>query len=94
MHMQRPKLRITQTIEPDGVFRMILSAVKFSAVKRLTNFGAWAEAGAKTSTQRATDIWTKNLEGFQDPVHCDTAASNIDAFIEMRKQKGGAFPQE
>ncbi len=70
------------------------SAFYAPLVSDLTNFGAWTEAGAKTSTQRATDIWTKNLKDFQDPVHGDTAASNIDAFIEMRKQKGGAFPQE
>ncbi|MEP5155467.1 trimethylamine methyltransferase family protein [Planktotalea sp.] len=70
------------------------SAFYAPLVSDLTNFGAWTEAGAKTATERATDIWTKNLEEFRTPAHGDTAADNIGAFIERRKEEGGAFPQE
>lgn len=70
------------------------SAFYAPLVSDLTNFGAWTEAGSKTSTQRATDIWTQNLADFKDPEHGASAASNIEAFIETRKQQGGAFPQE
>jgi len=70
------------------------SAFYAPLVSDLMNFGAWTEAGAKTSTQRATDIWSQNLAEFKDPEHGASAASNIEAFIENRRQKGGAFPQE
>lgn len=63
-------------------------------VADLTNFGAWTEAGAQTSAQRATDIWTKNLAEFQDPPHGARAASALEAFVETRKKAGGAAPQE
>ena len=64
------------------------SAFYAPLVSDLTNFGAWSEAGAKTSTQRATDIWTQNLAKFKGPEHGALAASNIEAFIETRKQQG------
>ena len=70
------------------------SAFYAPLVADLTNFGGWTEAGAQTSTQRATDIWTRNLADFTDPAGGAQAAGNIEAFIAARKQAGGAFPQE
>lgn len=70
------------------------SAFYAPLVSDLSNFGTWSEAGARTSTQRATDIWTKVLAEFEDPAHGPAAASNLDGFVETRKQAGGAFPQE
>ncbi|PVH28842.1 trimethylamine methyltransferase family protein [Pararhodobacter oceanensis] len=69
------------------------SAFYAPLVSDLTNFGAWSEAGAQTSTQRATEIWTKDLAQFQNPTHGASADERLAPFIETRKQQGGAYPQ-
>lgn len=63
-------------------------------VADLSNFGTWEEAGAQTSAARATAIWKRNLAEFENPKQGDRAASNVAAFVEDRKNQGGAFPQE
>lgn len=88
-------------VEPGGHFfatqhtmERYQSAFYAPLVTDLTNFGAWSDAGGLTSTQRATDIWTRNLAEFKNPTHGDQAASNIAVYIADHKAQGGAFPQE
>ncbi|MEP0940197.1 MAG: trimethylamine methyltransferase family protein [Rhizobiaceae bacterium] len=61
-------------------------------VADLSNFGAWSEAGAKTSTDRATDIWRQILQEFKAPDHAEEAGERIAGYIVDHMAKGGAAP--
>lgn len=56
-----------------------------------SNFGSWTEAGSKTATERATEVWKRKLEEFAAP---DTGGMEdaLDAFIAQRTAEGGAEP--
>jgi trimethylamine--corrinoid protein Co-methyltransferase len=56
------------------------------------NYGAWAEAGGKSATERAAQLWQDKLAAFQPPA-MDTAVSEaLTAFVERRRGEGGALP--
>lgn len=61
-------------------------------VADLSNFGSWSEAGALTSTQRATGIWKATLQDFQLPAHGGDAAERVARYIEDHTAAGGAAP--
>lgn len=61
-------------------------------VADLRNFGSWNEAGALTSTQRATALWKQTLQSFQPPAHSADAAERIALYIEEHTAAGGAAP--
>ncbi len=63
-------------------------------VADLSNFGAWEDAGSKTSAERATAIWKSNLDNFNSPIGGEQAAENTATFIANRKKAGGALPQD
>lgn len=61
-------------------------------VADLSNHGAWFDAGAQTSTERATRIWKKTLETFVPPSDSGAVRSRISEFIEDGRARGGATP--
>lgn len=63
-------------------------------VADLSNYGAWAEAGAKTADQRATAIWKQKLADFTPPPACEGVADLLDAFVQDRINSGGAQPED
>lgn len=58
-----------------------------------SNFGAWTEAGAKTSTERATGIWQEKLARFSPPPAVAGCDELLAPFIERRTAEGGAAPE-
>lgn len=60
----------------------------------LSNFGAWTEAGAKTSTERSIAMWKQILEEFQPPAHSAEAMERVAGYVEAGKARGGAKPPE
>ena len=57
-----------------------------------SNFGQWEEAGSRTATERAADLWPRVLADFQAP-HVDrSVVEAIEDYIARRTQEGGADP--
>ena len=56
------------------------------------NYGAWAEAGARTATERATGVWRATLAAFQPPALDGAVDEALRAFVERRRREGGAPP--
>lgn len=63
-------------------------------VADLNNFGSWTEAGSKTSSQRATEVWKKNLAEFVQPTTGPDAVERLMPYIEKATAEGGASPLE
>lgn len=61
-------------------------------VADLQNFGAWEEAGSKTSAMRATAIWKQVLANFKAPKTGQHVADRIADFIATKTAAGGAPP--
>lgn len=61
-------------------------------VADLQNFGAWTEAGEKTSTERARDVWKGIVAGFEPPASCEGVEDRIRPAIECWTSEGGAPP--
>ena len=59
-----------------------------------SNFGQWAEAGAKTATERAHDIWKRKLAEFEPPPVDASVAEALDDFVASRTARGGASPMD
>jgi trimethylamine--corrinoid protein Co-methyltransferase len=57
------------------------------------NYGAWADAGAKTVTERAAVLWRETLASFQPPPMDAAVREELDAFVARRRGEGGASPQ-
>lgn len=56
------------------------------------NYGAWAEAGGKTATDRAAALWRSTLAAFEPPPLDVAVRDALDAFVERRRSEGGAAP--
>ena len=56
------------------------------------NYGAWAEAGAKSATERAAQLWQDTLAAFQPPAVDPAVSEALTAFVERRRREGGALP--
>ncbi|MBS0364610.1 MAG: trimethylamine methyltransferase family protein [Proteobacteria bacterium] len=56
------------------------------------NFGAWAEAGAHTATERAGVVWRETLAAFQPPPMEPAVLEQLSAYVERRRSEGGAPP--
>jgi trimethylamine--corrinoid protein Co-methyltransferase len=56
------------------------------------NFGSWQEAGSRTASQRATDIWHATLQGFTAPGLDPAVEEELAAFVARRRAEGGAAP--
>ena len=61
-------------------------------VADLNNFGAWTEAGSRTSTDRAVDVWQSILRDYEQPDGCAEAAQRLQPYIEKAAAAGGAQP--
>ncbi len=59
-----------------------------------SNFGQWAEAGAKTSTERAHAIWKRKLAEFEPPPADPGVVEALDDFVARRTAAGGASPMD
>ena len=57
-----------------------------------SNYGQWEEAGARTATERAHDLWQQVLARFEPPPADPGTVEAIDAFIARRVEEGGAAP--
>jgi trimethylamine--corrinoid protein Co-methyltransferase len=58
-----------------------------------SNFGAWSDAGSRTATQRARDVWKKKIAGFEPPAGSAEIAEVLDSYIAGRRASGGAAPE-
>ena len=63
-------------------------------VADLNNFGTWTEAGAKTSTERATDVWKRVLRDAQKPEDAGARVARLQAPIAAMTAAGGAAPMD
>lgn len=63
-------------------------------VADLTNHGAWVEAGSKTSTERAVDVWQGILRDFVPPASAMGMKDKLRDYIDAGTKAGGAPPTE
>jgi len=56
------------------------------------NYGAWADGGAKTATQRAAALWHQTLAAFEPPPQDPAVRQALDEYVARRRQEGGAPP--
>lgn len=57
-----------------------------------SNFGQWQENGARTATERASDLWHLALAEFTAPDVDQALVEELDAFVAKRVEEGGAWP--
>jgi trimethylamine--corrinoid protein Co-methyltransferase len=55
-----------------------------------TNHGAWEEAGAKDALTRATMVWQRALEEYEEPAMPEDRREELDAFVAHRKEEIGS----
>ena len=53
------------------------------------NYENWELSGAKTATQRATDLWQQALREYEQPAMEPAVREELDAYIATRKQEIG-----
>ncbi|MFZ5710755.1 MAG: trimethylamine methyltransferase family protein [Pseudomonadota bacterium] len=63
-------------------------------VADLSNFGTWEAAGARTSAERAVDVWQRALRDFVPPASGAEAEERLARYIEAGRKRGGAAPAE
>jgi trimethylamine--corrinoid protein Co-methyltransferase len=51
------------------------------------NYETWEEAGALTATERATAVWKRLLEEYEQPPLDPAIAEELDAFVRRRKEE-------
>jgi trimethylamine--corrinoid protein Co-methyltransferase len=51
------------------------------------NFENWQEAGAKTATDRATDVWKAARDAYVAPSLDSAVAEALDAYVAKRKEE-------
>ncbi|WGI21252.1 trimethylamine methyltransferase family protein [Amylibacter sp. IMCC11727] len=61
-------------------------------VADLNNFGSWTEAGSRTSTERAVDVWKGILRDFTPPEGGAEAVERMRSYVEKATAAGGAPP--
>lgn len=54
------------------------------------NHESWTEGGAKTATQRATDVWQAALADYEEPVLDPDRRAALDAYVRRRKDEIGS----
>ena len=59
-----------------------------------SKFGQWAEASAKTPTERAHAIWKRKLAEFEPPPIDAKVVEALDDFVARRTAAGGASPMD
>jgi trimethylamine--corrinoid protein Co-methyltransferase len=63
-------------------------------VADLSNFGTWTEAGAKTSAERATDVWKQVLHEARKPDGAEERVARMQPMIARFTAAGGASPMD
>jgi len=63
-------------------------------VADLTNHGAWVDAGSKTSTERAVDVWQGLLREFVPPASALGMTDKLRDYVGASTKAGGAPPSE
>ncbi len=53
------------------------------------NWEQWNEDGARTATERATDVWQKALADYEEPPLCVGVAEELEAYVARRKAEIG-----
>jgi trimethylamine--corrinoid protein Co-methyltransferase len=56
------------------------------------NFGQWTDAGAKTATQRAHQLWQDAIAKYVPPVRDPAVVEALDDYVARRTAEGGAPP--
>lgn len=51
-----------------------------------TNYGAWEAAGAKTALTRATELWQRALEEYEEPAMDPAIREELDDYVARRKR--------
>jgi len=59
-----------------------------------SNFGQWTDAGSKTATERAHDIWKRKLAEFEPPKMDPEIVEALNDFVTRRTAEGGASPMD
>jgi trimethylamine--corrinoid protein Co-methyltransferase len=55
-----------------------------------SNFETWEERGSTATPERANKIWKQILNEFEAPPMDDAIREELEAFVELRKEQGGA----
>ncbi len=53
------------------------------------NYEQWEEAGAPNATERATQIWKRLLQDYEQPALDPAVAEALEAFVNRRKEEIG-----
>ena len=59
-------------------------------ISDLRNFETWQEHGSMATPERANKLWKEILAGFEAPPLDEAVREELTAFVEVRKQQGGA----
>ncbi len=59
-------------------------------LSELNNFEAWEERGSIQTPERANSIWKQILDEFEPPPMDDAIREELEAFVALRKEEGGA----
>jgi len=78
--------------DTDQTMRRYKDAFYQPLVADLSNFGAWTEAGAQTSTERAYAVWQETLSNYQAPKGSAEIAERLAPYISASTEAGGAPP--
>jgi trimethylamine--corrinoid protein Co-methyltransferase len=55
-----------------------------------SNFEAWEERGSIATPDRANKIWKQILADFEAPPMDEAIREELQSFVELRKEQGGA----
>jgi len=59
-------------------------------ISDLSNFEAWEERGSIQTPERANKAWKQILKDFEAPPIDDAILEELQTFVELRKEQGGA----
>jgi trimethylamine--corrinoid protein Co-methyltransferase len=59
-------------------------------VSNWQNYSAWQEAGGLDATARATKLWKKALEEYEQPALDPAVSEQLDAYVSKRREEIGA----
>lgn len=55
-----------------------------------TNYGGWEAAGSKNALTRATELWQRALEEYEEPAMDPAIREELDAYVARRREEIGA----
>jgi trimethylamine--corrinoid protein Co-methyltransferase len=51
------------------------------------NHDAWESAGARDTTQRATDLWQQLLAAYEEPAMEPAVSEELEAYVARRREE-------